>query len=84
MQANEIEAVGALPALMYGAAQFIGASMHTSLSYVHQYGGQQDLLLFRTNETLGLIIAYNRKLGLGCILYNARRCAAALGQILGT
>ncbi|HWY92906.1 MAG TPA: hypothetical protein VNY04_08390 [Chthoniobacterales bacterium] len=81
MQANEIEAVGALPALMYGAAQFIGASMHTSLSYVHQHGGQQDLLLFRTNETLGL---YNRKLGLGCILYNARRCAAALGQILGT
>ena len=56
MQANEIEAVGALPALMYGAAQFIGASMHTSLSYVHQHGGQQDLLLFRTNETLGLII----------------------------
>ena len=51
MQANEIEAVGALPALMYGAAQFIGASMHTSLSYVHQHGGQQDLLLFRTNET---------------------------------
>jgi hypothetical protein len=81
MQANEIEAVGALPALMYGAAQFIGASMHTSLSYVHQHGGQQDLLLFRTNETLGL---YNRKLGLRCILYNTRRCAAALGQILGT
>jgi hypothetical protein len=54
MQANDIEAVGALSALMYGAAQSIGASIHTSLSYVHQHGGQEDLLLLRINETVGL------------------------------
>ena len=84
MQANDIEAVGALSALMYGAAQSIAASIHTSLSYVHQHGGQEDLLLLRINETVGLIIAYNQELGLGGIIYNARRCAAALGQILGT
>ena len=84
MQANDIEALGALSALMYGAAQSIAASIHTSLSYVHQHGGQKDLLLVRINETVGLIIAYNQDLGLGGILYNARRCAVALGQILGT
>ena len=84
MQANDIEAVGALSALMYGAAQSIAASIHTSLSYVHQHGGQEDLLLLRINETVGLIIAYNQEFGLGGILYNARRCAAAPWQILGT
>jgi len=84
MQANDIETVGVLSALMYGAAQSIAASIHTSLSYLHQHGGQKDLLLLRINETFGLIIAYNQELGVGGILYNARRSAAALGQILGT
>lgn len=82
LKANDIEAVAILCALMYGAAQSIAASIDTSLSYIHQHGDKRDLLLVRINATFGLIIAFNEELGLGGVLYNARRSAAALGQYL--
>jgi len=83
MESKDIETVGVLCALIYGAAQSIAASIDTSLSYIHQHGDKRDLLLLRITATSGLIIAFNGDLGLGGILYNARRCAAELGQILG-
>jgi hypothetical protein len=39
---------------------------------VHQHGDKKDLLLLRVNETFGLVIAFQQKLGLVGILYNAR------------
>jgi hypothetical protein len=39
---------------------------------VHQHGGKKDLLLLRVNETFGLVIAFQQKLGLVGIFYNAR------------
>jgi predicted regulator of Ras-like GTPase activity (Roadblock/LC7/MglB family) len=82
-ETTEIEGVGMLSAMMYGAAQSIAASIGTSVSYVHQHGDETDLLLLRINGTFGLIIVFHQALGLGAILYNARRSAAALNQILG-
>jgi predicted regulator of Ras-like GTPase activity (Roadblock/LC7/MglB family) len=73
-----------LSGLICAAAQAIANSLETSLSYVHQHGDKKDLLLLRINETFGLVIAFHQKLGLGVILYNARRSAIALRQILGT
>jgi predicted regulator of Ras-like GTPase activity (Roadblock/LC7/MglB family) len=83
MEPTEIEGVGMLSAMMYGAAQSIATSIGTSISYVHQHGDKTDLLLLRINGTFGLIIAFDQALGLGAILYNARPSAAALNQILG-
>jgi predicted regulator of Ras-like GTPase activity (Roadblock/LC7/MglB family) len=83
MDTTEIEGVGMISALIYAAAQSIGTSIGTSVSYVHQHGDKKDLLLLRINGNFGLIIAFDKLLGLGGILYNARRTAAALSQILG-
>lgn len=83
MESVDLEAVGMLCALIYGAAQSIAASIDTSLSYIHQHGDKRDLLFLGITATFGLIIAFNEDLGLGGILYNARRSAAQLGQILG-
>ena len=84
MKAGEIESVGMLSALIYGAAQGVAASIGTSVSYIHQHGDRKDLLILRINEQMGLVLAFDQALGLGGILYNARRSAAALGQILGS
>lgn len=84
MQADELESVGMLSALIYGAAQSVAASMGSSVSYIHQHGEGKDLLILRINEKMGLIIAFDQALGLGGILYNARGSAMALGQILGS
>jgi predicted regulator of Ras-like GTPase activity (Roadblock/LC7/MglB family) len=82
-QTAESESIGMLSGLICGAAQAIAGALERSLSYVHQHGDRKDLLLLRINETFGLVIAFHQKLGLGVILYNARRSAVALGQILG-
>jgi predicted regulator of Ras-like GTPase activity (Roadblock/LC7/MglB family) len=83
MESEDLEAVGMLCALIYGAAQSIAASIDTSLSYIHQHGDKRDLLFLGITAIFGLIIAFDEDLGLGGILYNARRSAAELGQILG-
>jgi predicted regulator of Ras-like GTPase activity (Roadblock/LC7/MglB family) len=82
MQTIRLEALGTLCALLCGAAQAIASTQGTSLSYVHQHGDNKDLLLLGINERFGLVIAFHQKLGLGGILYHARRSAVALGQIL--
>ena len=84
METNQLECVGMLAGLICAAAQSIAGALGTSLSYVHQHGDKKDLLLLRINETFGLVIAFHQKLGLGGILYNARRSARALAQILET
>ena len=84
MKAGEIESVGMLSALIYSAAQGVAASIATSVSYIHQHGDRKDLLILRINEQMGLVLAFEQALGLGGILYNARRSAAALGQVLGS
>jgi predicted regulator of Ras-like GTPase activity (Roadblock/LC7/MglB family) len=84
VETNGLECVGTLSGLICAAAQAIANSLGTSLSNVHQHGDKKDLLLFRINEWFGLVIAFEQKLGLGGILYNARRSAVALGQILET
>jgi predicted regulator of Ras-like GTPase activity (Roadblock/LC7/MglB family) len=84
VETHELECLGMLSGLICAAAQAIASSLGTSLSYVHQHGDKKDLLLLRINKTFGLVIAFQQKLGLGGILYNARRSAVALGQILET
>ena len=84
VQTHKLESMGTLCALICGAAHAIANSQGTSLSYVHQHGDKKDLLILGINETFGLVIAFQQTLGLGGILYNARRCAVSLGQILET
>lgn len=84
VQTHKVECMGTLSALICGAARAIASTQGRSLSYVHQHGDKKDLLLLGINETFGLVIAFHQKLGLGGILYNARRSAVASGQILGT
>ena len=79
---DEIEDVGMLAALVYGAAQSIAASFKTSVSYIHQHGDRKDLLILGINGQSGLVVAFKGALGLGGILYNARQTAAALCELL--
>ena len=83
-QKSKLECMSTLCALICGAAHAIARSQGTSLSYVHQHGDKKDLLLLGINETFGLVISFQQKLGLGGVLYNARRSAVALGEILET
>jgi predicted regulator of Ras-like GTPase activity (Roadblock/LC7/MglB family) len=62
---DEIEEVGMLAALIYGASQTIAASLKTSVSYLHQHGDQQDLLILRIDGQRGLVVAFKEALGLG-------------------
>jgi predicted regulator of Ras-like GTPase activity (Roadblock/LC7/MglB family) len=84
VQTYKVEYMGTLSALICDAAHAIAGTQGRSLSYVHQHGDKKDLLLLGINETFGLVIAFHQKLGLGGILYNARRSVVALGQIPGT
>jgi predicted regulator of Ras-like GTPase activity (Roadblock/LC7/MglB family) len=80
---DEIENVGMLAALIYGAAQNIGGLLSSVVSFVHQHSDQKDLLILRISEQSGLIIGFNQVLGLGEVLYKGRRTAAGLAELLG-
>jgi predicted regulator of Ras-like GTPase activity (Roadblock/LC7/MglB family) len=84
VDAPKMECVGMLCGLMCAAAQAIANSVESSLCYVHQHGDKKDVLLLPINEKFNLVIAFHQELGLGGILYNARRSAVALKKILGT
>jgi predicted regulator of Ras-like GTPase activity (Roadblock/LC7/MglB family) len=79
---DEIENVGMLAALIYGAAQNIGGLLSSVVSFVHQHSDQKDLLILRISEQSGLIIGFNQVLGLGEVLYKGRRAAAVLAELL--
>lgn len=82
MQANDLEDVGMLSSLIYAAAQSVGGLLKTCVSYVHLHGEQIDLLILKINSTAALILAYDEALGLGGILYTARRSAEELAKIM--
>jgi predicted regulator of Ras-like GTPase activity (Roadblock/LC7/MglB family) len=81
---DEIENVGMLAALIYGAAQNIGGLLSSVVSFVHQHSDQKDLLILRISEQSGLIIGFNQVLGLGQVLYKGRRVATVLAELLGS
>jgi predicted regulator of Ras-like GTPase activity (Roadblock/LC7/MglB family) len=81
---DEIENVGMLAALIYGAAQNIGGLLSSVVSFVHQHSDQKDLLILRISEQSGLIIGFNQVLGLGEVLYKGRRAATVLAELLGS
>jgi predicted regulator of Ras-like GTPase activity (Roadblock/LC7/MglB family) len=83
MQANDLEDVGILSALIYASAQSVGGLLETRVSYVHQHGEQKDLLILKIDPAAALIVAFGEPLGLGGILYSARRSAKELKEILG-
>ena len=80
---DEIENVGMLAALIYGAAQKIGGLLSSGVSFVHQHSDQKDLLILRISGQSGLIIGFGQALGLGEVLYKGRRTAAGLAELLG-
>jgi predicted regulator of Ras-like GTPase activity (Roadblock/LC7/MglB family) len=80
---DEIENVGMLAALIYGAAQKIGGLLSSGVSFVHQHSDQKDLLILRISGQSGLIIGFGQALGLGEMLYKGRRTAAGLAELLG-
>ena len=79
---DEIEEVGMLAALIYGASQTIAASLKTSVSYLHQHGDQKDLLILRIDGQRGLVVAFKEALRLGGVLYKTRQTASALCELL--
>jgi predicted regulator of Ras-like GTPase activity (Roadblock/LC7/MglB family) len=81
---DEIENVGMLAALIYGAAQKIGGLLSSGVSFVHQHSDQKDLLILRISGQSGLIIGFGQALGLGEMLYRGRRTAAGLAELLGS
>jgi hypothetical protein len=56
----------------------------SELSYIHLHGDKKRPSPAWDKRNVRLGDCFHQKLGLGGILYNARRSAVALGQILGT